>query len=203
MGTALSQIIDNERGSYRSKEKCSGHIPLVFPCPWSVIDCGDPGEPVNGDSTFTATTYGNDVMHTCGVRYTLVGAQQRSCQANSYWSLSLPECRCEWPHKLPFLSLCSLFSCFLSSELKLWLDSCQPYCHTVCFHREVKDASLLEYFKLAYMHTQVFFLLLVFHEQRASDHFIILLQSASSWRRPLLWLLTIFMRQVCGNFRSV
>ena len=61
-----------------------------------VIDCGDPGIPINGSTTGTSTTFGSVVTHTCDVGFMLDGADQRECilddSSNGVWSEPLPTC---------------------------------------------------------------------------------------------------------------
>ena len=58
----------------------------------TVIDCGDPGTPDNGDTMQTTTTFGSIVNHTCDVGYSLNGTSQRECLADETWSEPLPIC---------------------------------------------------------------------------------------------------------------
>ena len=76
--------------------------------PISVVDCGDPGTPLNGNTTGTfintgsadagrvlSTTFGSIVNHTCDEGYRLVGESQRECLSNGSWSAPLPTCLCK------------------------------------------------------------------------------------------------------------
>jgi len=58
----------------------------------SVVDCGSPGRLANGVSNFTSTTFGSMVMHRCDEGFILCGMETRTCQPNSMWSDSLPDC---------------------------------------------------------------------------------------------------------------
>ena len=59
------------------------------------VDCGDPGRPANGDSSFSSTVEGASVLHSCQPGYSLVGDRRRVCRGDGRWSGSLPECRGE------------------------------------------------------------------------------------------------------------
>ena len=57
-----------------------------------VIDCGDPGRPVDGTTTGTSTTFRSVVNHTCNEGFLLSGAAQRVCLSSAMWSAPLPNC---------------------------------------------------------------------------------------------------------------
>ena len=59
---------------------------------YTVIDCGDPGSPINGGRSLPATTYQSQVTYTCNNGYQLDGEATRQCQANGKWSGFLPSC---------------------------------------------------------------------------------------------------------------
>jgi len=56
------------------------------------VDCGSPGRLLNGVSNFTSTTFGSMVTHMCDEGFVLCGIETRTCQSNSMWSGSLPDC---------------------------------------------------------------------------------------------------------------
>ena len=58
----------------------------------TVIDCGHPGTPENGNTTVTNTTVGSTATHTCDDLYILHGVSQRQCLLNGSWSPDLPSC---------------------------------------------------------------------------------------------------------------
>ena len=59
----------------------------------SVVDCGSLQDPENGMVTVTETTVGSTANYSCsGSNYLLVGAAERTCQADGMWSGSAPEC---------------------------------------------------------------------------------------------------------------
>ena len=71
--------------------------------PISVVECGDPGTPLNGNTTGTfintgsedagrvlSTTFGSIVNHMCDEGYRLVGESQRECLSNESWLALLP-----------------------------------------------------------------------------------------------------------------
>jgi len=62
------------------------------------IDCGDPGVPINGDTTVTSTTFGSMATHTCNDGFVLVGVNKQICLANGNWSASLPTCESKHCH---------------------------------------------------------------------------------------------------------
>ena len=62
----------------------------------TVVDCGDPGTPTNGQRSLSSTTYNSVVTYTCGVGYTLQGSNSRTCQSDGQWSGSVPQCRSEF-----------------------------------------------------------------------------------------------------------
>ena len=64
----------------------------IICCLYTVIDCGDPGKPSNGDTEGTVTTFGSIVNHTCNEGYILNATNERECLANGSWSAPLPLC---------------------------------------------------------------------------------------------------------------
>ena len=61
-----------------------------------VIDCGDPGVPVDGSTVGTSTTFGSVVTHTCNEGFLLDGEDRRECESDDLikgmWSAPLPTC---------------------------------------------------------------------------------------------------------------
>ena len=66
------------------------HVNHDFLC--AAVNCGNPGEPVNGDTLGTTTTLDSVVTHTCDRGYVLSGARRRVCLPNGTWSQPLPSC---------------------------------------------------------------------------------------------------------------
>ena len=60
--------------------------------PSSVVDCDDPGTPLNGKRQLNITTFGSIVEFSCNNGYELVGRQQRTCGSTGQWSGSVPVC---------------------------------------------------------------------------------------------------------------
>ena len=58
-----------------------------------LVDCGDPGRPVNGIVNFSNTTKESIANYSCNEGYTLVGATKRICQSNGSWSDIMPSCQ--------------------------------------------------------------------------------------------------------------
>ena len=62
-----------------------------------LVDCGDPGEPVNG----TVQVVGNNregsvANYDCNDGHLLIGESQRMCtSSDSIWSGVVPECQCK------------------------------------------------------------------------------------------------------------
>ena len=59
---------------------------------YAAVDCGDPGEPQNGDTVVSTTTLGSVVTHTCDRGFVLSGARRRVCLPNGTWSEPPPSC---------------------------------------------------------------------------------------------------------------
>ena len=57
------------------------------------IDCGDPGEPVNGNTIFTTTFVDDIATFECDPGFELFGDSQRTCQMSGSWTGAVPECR--------------------------------------------------------------------------------------------------------------
>ena len=57
-----------------------------------VVDCGDPGTPINGATTGTDTTFGSVVTHSCDDGFVLDGADKQICLESGNWSAPLPSC---------------------------------------------------------------------------------------------------------------
>ena len=63
----------------------------------SVVDCGHPGNIVNGNIQVAGTTYGKTVSYTCNQYYNLTdGDSVQTCQDNFAWSGSKPSCVCKF-----------------------------------------------------------------------------------------------------------
>ena len=60
---------------------------------FTVVDCGPPGEPSNGDVNIPRTTFAAIVSYECDDGYELEGKSTRSCQANGQWEGSVPSCK--------------------------------------------------------------------------------------------------------------
>ena len=60
---------------------------------YAVVDCGSLQNPANGIVSVAETTFGSTASYSCsGSNYLLVGAAERTCQADGMWSGSAPEC---------------------------------------------------------------------------------------------------------------
>lgn len=57
-----------------------------------VVDCDDPGTPLNGNRQLNTTTFASTVEYSCNDGYELVGTQQRTCGATGQWSGRVPIC---------------------------------------------------------------------------------------------------------------
>ena len=57
----------------------------------SVIDCGDPATPADGQRSLTGTTFGSEVSYSCNDGFVLSGSARRECNISG-WSGSLPVC---------------------------------------------------------------------------------------------------------------
>ena len=65
----------------------------------AVVDCGSLQNPTNGTVSVTGTTFGSTASYSCsGSNYLLVGAAERTCQANGMWSESVPQCSELWQY---------------------------------------------------------------------------------------------------------
>ena len=60
-----------------------------------VIQCGDPGTPLNGNRDLSGRSVSSVVRYTCNVGYSISGDQSRTCQSSGFWSGSLPSCSCK------------------------------------------------------------------------------------------------------------
>ena len=61
-----------------------------------LVDCGDPGTPVNGNRNFTDTLEGSIVTYTCYDGFVLVGNSTQTCELTpdgAFWSYDRPQCR--------------------------------------------------------------------------------------------------------------
>ena len=59
----------------------------------SLVDCGDPGRPANGNVSFVTTREEGVANYTCNEGYILIGVTQRTCQTNGSWSEDVPACQ--------------------------------------------------------------------------------------------------------------
>ena len=90
--------------SLKSEFQCNYCVAFTY----AVIDCGSLQDPENGMVSVTETTFGSTASYSCsGSNYLLVGAAERTCQADGMWSGSAPICG-----KLQqYISLKSEFQC--------------------------------------------------------------------------------------------
>ena len=57
-----------------------------------VVDCGSVVSPSHGDVRVQETTFQSVVTYSCISGYSLVGDDNRTCQANGNWSEETPQC---------------------------------------------------------------------------------------------------------------
>ena len=62
----------------------------------SLVSCGVPDTPSNGDASYTLTTEGSTVVYSCDDGFVLCGNQNRTCLPNGVWSGSVPDCISEY-----------------------------------------------------------------------------------------------------------
>ena len=68
----------------------NGSWPTPLTC--TIVECGDPGIPVNGHTTGNNFTYGSTVTFTCDIGYELQGNKTALCQADGQWNATTPTC---------------------------------------------------------------------------------------------------------------
>lgn len=56
------------------------------------VDCGDLGDPINGQVSLSGTTFGSLAVYECNTGFSLVGNVERVCQDNEEWSGTVPTC---------------------------------------------------------------------------------------------------------------
>ncbi len=78
----------------------SGIVPTC-----SIISCGEPIAPSNGNYTSSTFTFESIVNYTCNFDYVLIGSSQAVCTNNKTWSVETPECRRQCPGFSVSLSL--------------------------------------------------------------------------------------------------
>ncbi len=57
-----------------------------------VVFCAILTDPLNGDVSFTSTSFGSEATYSCNNGYMLVGSAMRSCDANAVWTPAKPIC---------------------------------------------------------------------------------------------------------------
>ena len=66
----------------------------------SLVDCGDPGTPLNGTRNFTSTLEDSIVTYSCDPGYKLIGNKTRECKVSAdegaQWKYDIPKCQCEY-----------------------------------------------------------------------------------------------------------
>ena len=58
----------------------------------AAVDCGTLTNPLNGQVTFTATTFMSTATYSCNSGYTLSRNETRTCEASGTWSGTAPTC---------------------------------------------------------------------------------------------------------------
>ena len=58
----------------------------------SIVNCGDPGAPVNGYTNGSVFTYQSIVQYYCNEGYQLSGGSSAQCTATGDWNVTLPNC---------------------------------------------------------------------------------------------------------------
>ena len=58
----------------------------------SVISCGDPGIPTNGERIGSGINAGNELNYECKPGFKLIGESKLVCQQDGTWSDSPPRC---------------------------------------------------------------------------------------------------------------
>ena len=56
------------------------------------ISCGYPGQIPDGTVTGTSYKFEDVVHYSCGAGFTLIGSEERECQADGTWSCDTPRC---------------------------------------------------------------------------------------------------------------
>lgn len=56
------------------------------------VDCGPLLSPLNGDVSFTSTTFLSEADYSCNIGYIRMGVVSRICQADRDWSNMEPTC---------------------------------------------------------------------------------------------------------------
>ena len=64
-----------------------------------IVDCGDPGAPVNGARNFSSTLEDSIVSYSCNAGYKLIGNKTRVCRVTAeegaLWKFDIPKCQCK------------------------------------------------------------------------------------------------------------
>ena len=64
-----------------------------------LVDCGDPGTPVNGARNFSSTLEDSVVTYSCDPGYNLIGNRTRVCKVTAeegaLWKYDIPKCECK------------------------------------------------------------------------------------------------------------
>ena len=78
-----------------------------------VINCGDPGSPMNGSVTSNGTFLTSIAEYSCDFGFELIGDTQRICQRNEMWTNMVPECNRKYYNKILMLII-------LLSYARIW-----------------------------------------------------------------------------------
>ena len=58
-----------------------------------LVNCGDPGDPVDGTFVLDNDTFEDSIArYSCNFGFSLEGDDQRVCQSNASWSGTVPTC---------------------------------------------------------------------------------------------------------------
>ena len=58
-----------------------------------LVNCGDPGSPVNGNFVLENDTYEDSIaIYSCSFGFRLDGDDRRVCQSNETWTGTVPTC---------------------------------------------------------------------------------------------------------------
>ena len=111
---------------YLDMPECTIHITLLtLTCVESIVDCGAPQQPANGQVIHNETVFGSVANYSCNALYSIVGDASRECLANGIWSGIEP--RCEFDNLEAIIGTVVVVTVIINLSVLILVVSCNEF----------------------------------------------------------------------------